>query len=80
MILTPGTRKFREIARQLKVGNASIVGKVAEPGPWPLCRHYWIIIDLMKQETHHVLVFDRPSWKKYCKTEDIFNNLKSCKG
>ncbi len=56
---------IRKVARAVKAGDARVVGQTSFGDRWPDEPHAWIIEHLGEQETHHVLVDDRPSWAKY---------------
>ena len=56
--------KIRQIGHALKTGDAWITGRTTDGHRWPEGNHYWII-NTVHQDTLHVAVDDRPSWKKY---------------
>jgi hypothetical protein len=67
-MIIEGKHRLAKIGRKLKNGEARIVGRCSD-GIWPDEPHFYIIEDLVEQETHHVKCSDRSTWAKYIQTE-----------
>lgn len=58
--------RLRQLGSQLKRGTARIVG-ISTPPFSATDDQSWIIEDLDRRTTEHVLCCVRPSWKRYLK-------------
>lgn len=71
-MLVQSQYQMKKLGGMLKRGEAYIPTKVSLGNRWPDYPHAWVIDVFETQQTFHVYVNDRPSWKKY--QYDLFTN------